>query len=157
MFWGDFTGGGHSNFYDFTWSRGTGRTPEEGTPSRPPPVEIRNAGRFLRRFVEEGDVPFWRLEPRDDLGSRTGGVGPPPFVLARPGEAYVIYLISGGALRLNLEKEKGQFRARWFNPRNGKFGASFRLRGGKMQELKTPGAGDWALLVSAGSDGSPDG
>jgi hypothetical protein len=51
MFWADFTGGGHVNFYDFTWWRGTGKTRSEGTASQPPPAPVLAAGRFLRRFV----------------------------------------------------------------------------------------------------------
>jgi len=144
MFWADFTGGGHANFYDFTWWRGTGCTRSEGSPSQPPPCEILNAVRFLRRFVEDGNVPFWTMTPRDDLAS---GVGAHPFVFAQPGTVYVVYLMTGGRFTLNLSADAGTFTARWFNPRDGKFSEPFKVEGGKQREFAAPDKNDWVLVA----------
>ncbi|MBI4602269.1 MAG: hypothetical protein HY721_09945 [Planctomycetes bacterium] len=156
MLWADFTGGGHANLYDFTWWRGTGANVGEGTPSRPPPAVVRDAVRSLRRFVEEAELPFWRMEQRDELASRAGDVaragadGPAPFVLARPGEAYAVYLVAGGTFRLDLSAQPGSLTARWFDPRAGSFEVPFKLEGGRTAELKAPGEDDWALHVAKG-------
>jgi len=134
MFWADFTGGGHANFYDFTWWRRMGRAVDEGQPSQPPPREILNAGRFLRRFAEEGNVPFWRMAPRDELAVGNGrravpstSAGARPFVFAQPGAVYVVYLTTGGRFALDLSADAGLFTARWFDPRAGKFGVGASL------------------------------
>jgi hypothetical protein len=154
MFWADFTGGGHANFYDFTWWRGSGRTVNEGRPSQPPPREILNAAKSLRRFVEEGNVPFWTMEPRDELVS---GGRARPFVFARAGVAYVVYLTTGGGFTLNLSADAGAFTTRWFNPREGKFGESFEVTGGGRRDFTAPDGNDWALLVRADGAARRDG
>ncbi len=116
MFWADFTGGGHANFYDFTWWRGSGRTVNEGHPSQPPPREILNAAKFLRRFVEEGNVSLWMMTPHDEfiVGNGLRAVPPTrarehPFVFAQPGAVYVVYLTTGGGFTLDLSADAGTF------------------------------------------------
>jgi len=147
MFWADFTGGGHANFYDFTWWRGTGRTKKEGSPSQSPPPEVLNAGKFLRRFVEEGEVPFERMAPHDELATTSARDGVRPFVFAQPGVVYVVYLIQGSTITLNLNQTNGTLSARWFNPREGKFGEEFKVQGGGQREFKAPDNNDWALCL----------
>jgi len=63
MMWADFTAGGHSNFFDFTFWRGTGRTTDDGQPSRPPPEEILRGGQYLLEFVSRNQILSgpWRL------------------------------------------------------------------------------------------------
>ena len=156
MFWADFTGGGQANFYDFTWWRGGGRTVLEGRPSQPPPSEILNAAKFLRRFVEEGNVPFWAMEPHDELAS---SMAARPFVFAQPGACSIVYLTAGGRFTLNLSADTGAFMAGWFNPRNGKFEGPFAVAGGGRREFTAPDGNDWALLVTedrSPSKGGPD-
>jgi len=147
MFWADFTGGGHANFYDFTWWRGGGHTVGEGRPSQPPPSGILNAARFLRRFVEDGNVPFWRMMPCDELAS---GAEARPFVLAQPGAVYVFYLTTGGGVTLDLSADTGTFTARWFDPREGKFGNPFEVEGGSKRCFTAPDGNDWSLHVQRG-------
>lgn len=154
MFWADFTGGGHANFYDFTRWRGSGRTVDEGRPSQPPPPEILNAAKFLRRFVEEGNVPFWTMEPRDDLAVGNGRRAVPPvsakarpFVFAKPGAVYVVYLPTGGRFTLDLSADAVAFTARWFDPRTGEFGEQLEVTGGERRGFAAPDGNDWALLV----------
>lgn len=147
MFWADFTGGGHANFYDFSSWRGTGASLAEGTASRPPLDTILNAGLFLRRFIEEGDVPFWQMAPHDELARtlRAGRIA--PFVLAQPSAVCVVYLVSGGGVAVDLRSEPAPRRARWFNPRDGRFGETFHVQGGDWREFQAPDGHDWALLL----------
>jgi hypothetical protein len=144
MFWADFTAGGHANFYDFTWWRGTGRTVDEGSPSQRPPSEVLNAARFLRRFVDEGRMPFWTMAPHDELAGRAEK-GPGPFVLVQPGAVYVVYLIQGGPMTLDLSGTPGLLIARWFDPRKGQFGREFQVEGGGPREFQSADRSDWAL------------
>ncbi|MBI4326250.1 MAG: hypothetical protein HY674_13445 [Chloroflexi bacterium] len=147
MIWADFTGGGHANFYDFTWWRGTGRTRTEGSPSQRPPSEVLNAAQFLRRFVEEGRVPFWAMAPHDELAGRAGGKGTSPFVFARPGAVYVVYLIQGGPVALDLSATPVPLIARWFDPRQGRFGQEFPVEGGGPRDFEAFDSSDWTLLL----------
>ncbi len=146
MFWADFTGGGHANFFDFTWHRGTGRTMDEGIPSQPLPEEILKAGRFLRKFIDEERIPFWKMEPHDELAFRSGN-GPRPFVLSRPGEIYIAYLVQGGSFQLDLKEASGSFTALWYHPSGGTFREPFELKGGGSRTFATPNGNDWALSL----------
>ncbi|MBI4583147.1 MAG: hypothetical protein HY717_03910 [Planctomycetes bacterium] len=147
MFWADFTGCGHANFYDFTWWRGTGKTASEGARSQPPPAAVLNAGCWLRRFVEEGQVRFWAMAPQDELLGRSEDSQSMAFVLGRPGEAYVVYVLAGGRMRLDLRTESGVWSARWFDPREGKFGLAFNVQSGRKEAFKAPDEKDWTLLL----------
>jgi Putative collagen-binding domain of a collagenase len=147
MVWADFTGGGQANFYDFTWWRGQGRTVKKGRPSQLPPPEILNAAKFLRRFLEEGKVPFWTMEPHDELA---GSAEASPFVLAEPGACAVVYLTGGGRFTLDLSANEGAPTVRWFNPRDGTFGKPFAVAGAGRREFSSPDGNDWALLLRMG-------
>jgi len=144
MYWADFTGGGYANFYDFTWWRGAGRSVDEGHPSQPPPAEVMRAGKFLRSFLEKGKVPFWAMEPHDELAS---GTAVHPFVFAQPSACWVAYLTRGGRFTLDLPADVGGFTACWFNPREGTFGEPFAAAGGGRQEFAAPDGNDWTLLL----------
>ena len=118
MFWADFTGGGHTNFYDFPWWRGTGRTVEEGQPSQPPPDEIRNGARYLRRFITQTRLPFWQMRPMDASARVSTGHA---FCYAKPGHAYVIYTLAAEGARLRVTLEAGRYELRWYDPLKGEW------------------------------------
>jgi hypothetical protein len=116
MMWGDFTAGGHSNLYDFTHWRGTGRTVADGEPSRDPPAEILNAARYLRWLVER--VPFSDMAPADGCVS----VNDPStyaMALGAPQRCYVVYLLGGRASEVRLTVGEGTYRVRWYDPQAG--------------------------------------
>jgi hypothetical protein len=82
---------------------------------------------------------WWKTEPHDEFASR--GV----FCLAEPGKTYVAYLPHGGSVTLTLEP--GRYRARWFNPRDGRYAEAPEAAGPRWT---SPGAADdqdWALLL----------
>jgi hypothetical protein len=105
--------------------------------------QTRHALEFFR-----AEVPFWEMSHTDALAS--GGAD---WVLAKPGESYVVFIESGGTGALDLEASTATFTVRWFDPRSG--GA---LQTGSVAEVTGPGVvdlgeapsdpnRDWAVLV----------
>jgi len=111
---------------------------------------------YARKFMEE-NLPFWEMEPMDDLltgaatyqGKNNLVTGQ---VFAKPGEIYALYLPTGeNTGTLDLAAASGKFVQRWYNPRTGEFaGATKMLEGGKPVTLGPPPAEtseDWAVLI----------
>jgi hypothetical protein len=111
-----------------------------------------------RRFLEE-HLPFWDMEPADDLltgesvyaGKTCSHDGQ---VFAKEGECYAIYLpIATETGVLDLSRARGEFVKRWYNPRSGSFeGAGKRLAGGGKVEIGPPPGPsdeDWVVLVES--------
>jgi hypothetical protein len=93
-----------------------------------------------RAFFEA--LPFWEMEPRNDLVKEGEA-----FCLAKPGEAYALYLPSGGARTVDLEP--ADYEHAWWDPANGRDG-SYQGRGrgqGGRRRFSAPAAGDWALRI----------
>lgn len=89
-------------------------------------------------------LPWWTLEPRDDLA----GAG--TLLLAEPGKRYVAYLPQSGAAELTLAA--GTYRAKWYNPRTGAWHELPEVKqaaAGRWRSAAAPDAGDWALLLEA--------
>ncbi len=121
IMWADFTAGGHSNFFDFTFWRGTGRTLNDGQPSRSPPFEILRGGQYLLDFLADNKVKFWTMAPHDELATVEGKSKPYVFTLARPGEEYICYVLGNGTVKITLQLTGGPFTARWYDPKRGRF------------------------------------
>ena len=139
MMWADFTAGGHSNFFDFAFWRGTGRTVNEGHPSRSPPPEILSGGQYLLDFLAENNVEFWTMTPHDELATIAGQSHAHIFTLARPGEEYICYLLSDGPVTVDLRLTRSRFIARWYDPKHGRFLTPTRQVQGREQCLfKSP-------------------
>jgi hypothetical protein len=102
--------------------------PEDGgTPRDPGQIERLGPQEFrVRAVVQEGFNPLAHAVSRVDLICRNAGSA----------------------------ATSGRFKARWFDPRTGKFGEGFELEGGRAQEVTAPGANDYALLVEKPVAGS---
>jgi len=111
---------------------------------------------YARKFMER-HLPFWEMEPSDDLltgesvykGKTCTHDGQ---VFAKEGRCYAVYLpIAKQTGVLDLSGAKGRFVKRWYNPRTGKFeGGRERLKGGQIVEVGPAPASpdeDWVLLV----------
>jgi hypothetical protein len=120
MMWADFTAGGHSNFFDFTFWRGTGRTLNDGQPSRSPPSEILLGGQYLLDFITNNKVKFWTMSPHDEL-TVEGNHKTFVFTLAAPGEEYICYVLGDVPVTITLKLPTGSFVARWYGPKSGQF------------------------------------
>jgi len=121
MMWADFTAAGHSNFFDFTFWRGTGRTVGEGQPSQSPPREILRGGQHLVDFLVESDVGFWTMAPHDELALVKGDGQSHIFTFANPGEEYVCYVLGEGPVTIALRTTSDTFTNRWYDPKCGRF------------------------------------
>jgi len=94
-----------------------------------------------RAFMET--LPFWRMEPGNGL-VKSGKA----FCLARPGEAYALYLPEGGTVTVGLTEGR-RYAYTWWDPANGREG-KFRDGGtvpGGIRSFEPPGTGDWALRI----------
>lgn len=75
------------------------------------------------------------------------------YVLAKPGEAYAVYLPDGGTTTLDLSGATGRFEVKWYNPRAGgalRDGSVRTIEGGGLRTLgQAPNdtAKDWAVLI----------
>jgi len=106
-----------------------------------------------RKFMEE-NLPFWEMEPHDELLSGPPAASDPGSqVFAKVGEVYAVYLpdaSKGG--RLDLGKARGRFEKRWYNPRVGSFESGrSSLRGGRVVGLGAPrrsASEDWVVLIT---------
>lgn len=103
-------------------------------------------------FFASNAVPFWEMSNADELVGNAEH-GPARYALAKPGEAYVIYLPEGGPARLDLTGVQGGFEVAWFDPRSGgplRPGPVARVQGGGPADLGAPpvdAAEDWVVLV----------
>jgi len=93
-------------------------------------------------------VPFWKMEPDNDLVSAG-------WCLAWPGHAYVIYLENGGSTTLDVGPDNVSVGVKWFNPGTGE-----GLQNGSVTELNGSGglsigdppseqSQDWVVLVKS--------
>ncbi len=104
-----------------------------------------------RRFLEE-HLPFWEMEPQDDLLTRESSSLGGGQVLAKAGEVYAVYLPSASPSgSLDLSGAPGTFEQRWYSPRTGSFeGALLVVAGGGSLGLGEPPSApteDWAVLL----------
>jgi hypothetical protein len=107
-----------------------------------------------RRFIERF-LPFWEMQPADDLVSAPSGVEDAD-VLATPGEIYGVYLPAGGPASLDLGTAEAAFEILWLNPRAGspeqspQTGSVATARGPGVQDIGSPPSeqsDDWFAVV----------
>lgn len=93
-----------------------------------------------RRLFDQIDYP--RMASADELLEGDG------YCLSTPGESYLVYLKRGGAARLDLGGQEGEYAVRWYNPRVG----------GALQRGSTPsvGGGGWASIGAPPTDADAD-
>ncbi len=96
-------------------------------------------------------LEWWRLRPAHDRVA-----DPPEAYLKRPllaktesGDQALAYLPAADAVRLNLTGFPGKVRARWYNPRSGRFvGSAEECPASAAEVFAPPGPGDWALVLT---------
>ena len=80
--------------------------------------------RIAREFMEQ-HLPFWEMNPADDLVSGELEVFGGAEVFAKAGAVYAVYLPeanTGSAVQLDLSVAEGElFERHWFNPQTGTF------------------------------------
>ncbi len=99
--------------------------------------------RILLEFFANNDVPYWEMQPNDDLVSAG-------YCLAKAGEVYLAYVHEGGTVDFNLPG--GDYTVKWFNPRTGgelQNGSLKEVSGGDTNVGNAPSDPelDWVVLV----------
>lgn len=91
---------------------------------------------------------YWRLRPAQELlVEQPGAQDPLRYVVVARAEGAdwgLAYLPVGRAIRLRAEALGNSVKARWFNPRTGKWSRSQQV-GGSPMELRAPSAEDWVV------------
>lgn len=109
---------------------------------------------YARQFFEE-NLPFWQMEPADDLLSGEGTYHQEGGrVLAQAGERYAIYLpVAQPGGQLDVSRKTGCFRQRWYDPRTGQFDENkIVVAADGVVPLGQPpekAQEDWALLLDS--------
>jgi hypothetical protein len=101
-------------------------------------VMLEGYARILDFFTS---FEWWKTEPHDEL------VDNDAFCLAEPGKVYAVYLPRGGKVTVKLKA--GNYKAHWYNPRNGETKPLPAAEGESWTSPKPPDSDDWALLLRA--------
>ncbi|MEZ6045591.1 MAG: DUF5060 domain-containing protein [Planctomycetaceae bacterium] len=111
---------------------------------------------IARSFMED-ELPFYEMEPRDELLSNAAEFKGekstvPGQVFAKQDEIYAVYLpLAKPGAKLDLQETENSYTLRWFNPRTGTFeGNARKLRGGEVIDLgEAPNSPeeDWVVVV----------
>ena len=105
--------------------------------------DVRHALTFFQEHI-----PFWTMKPADDLAKDAEA-----YVMANPGNVYLVYLPRGGPVQLDLGSNSISYTVHWYDPRAG--GA---LQTGSVTSVVGPGPvllgqppsspqSDWAILL----------
>jgi hypothetical protein len=106
---------------------------------------------YARKFMH--DLPFWEMQPQDELLGGDAASDPRNQVFAKKGIVYAVYLADAAKKgSLDLTQASGTLEKRWFNPRTGEFqGPVARLSAGSRVPLGDPPnspSEDWALIIA---------
>ena len=121
---------GHNPLYMDQW------TMEPNDPQR---EKLRKALGHTRLYAQRMDM--MSVIPQDDLVSIR-------FCLANPGYEYLIYLLSGGTITLDLSHVLGTFEVEWFNPRTGVAVKGGTVQGASQRTFDPPFDGDAVLYIA---------
>ena len=142
--WGNLMAGGAGVEYYFGYDFAHNDLNLESWRSRD---QVWDDVRHALGFFQE-HLPFTEMTSADDLTPDTTD-----YVFAQPGQAYAVYLPSGGEAELDLSAADGAFAVRWFDPRNGgalQEGSVTDVQAGPDVSLgRPPGEpeADWVALV----------
>ena len=65
-----------------------------------------------------------------------------------PAQQYAVYFTDGGAVSLDLSEAEGDFKLKWLDINNSRWGGSNPIKAGSSIQLQTPGPGQWVALLS---------
>lgn len=104
--------------------------------------------RYARNFFEN-HLPFWQMEPADELTSDTSS-----YCLAKKGEIYAVYQPMGlKTTSIDLGGSGDEFFIQWYDPRNGgalQTGSVKTVQGSGLTDLGFPPREpekDWVILL----------
>ncbi len=85
----------------------------------------------LVKFIK--DMWFWQMKPHPELVSAQEA-----YCLAAPEEEYVVYVIGGGKLELDLREAAGELALEWYDPLLGFYCHEGEVTGGRAITLEVP-------------------
>ena len=142
--WGTLMAGGFGVEYYFGTETGETDDTSENWRSRETKWED---GRIALAFFNS-HIPFWEMEPNDSITSVSYD-----YCLSKKGEAYAIYLPTGGSTDVDLTGAPGDYNVFWYDPRNGGdlvSGSILTLKGGGLQNTGLPPENvnlDWVAFI----------
>lgn len=101
--------------------------------------------RHALNFFVNNEIPFWEMEPMDDLTEADD------YVLAKGTDQIVLYQKMGTKEATKLPQFSGTYAIKWFNPRTGQFiGAEQKLNASGSLDIGLPPSGtnqDWVVWL----------
>jgi len=93
----------------------------------------------------ESMIKMWDVTPQMSLLSERET--DEAYLVADPGKQYAIYFPKGGAVRLDLSEQAGNFSLKWINVSTGNWGEEAALAGGDHVMLSAPDETGWAAAI----------
>ncbi len=90
-------------------------------------------------------VKFWEIEPHMELLSNREN--DEAYLVAKPGEKYVLYFPDDGNVTLDLTDAQGNYRLYWVEVATGEWTGSEEISAGKKVDIQTPGTQDWFAVI----------
>lgn len=158
--------GGDRNVWQFPWNLDA----ENGVKYRPHynldegryaiQLSVRSARvLFDRVTLKKGLAPYMdTAKTTTATGASSVYIANSDYVLAQPGERYVVYAPWSTDVNLDLSSELGDFSVTWYSPRSGgelQLGSVTSVSGGDIVDLGEPPAlpnEDWVILVTKTMD-----
>jgi hypothetical protein len=137
--WSAVLSGGHSSYMDDSLEQ---FRLEKGPDKR---QALHRQIDHLAAFVK--GIEPWRMEP-DEVAVKSGKA----FALVSR-EALAAYLPAGGAVSLDLSRMGGPLVARWYDPREGRFGEAQKVRP-EVSRFEAPDGNDWVLFIRSADSSS---
>ena len=131
--WSAVLSGGHFSYMDDSLEQ------FRLVPNQDKRAELHRQIDHLAAFVKQ--IKPWQMEP-DKAVVKSGQA----FAFVSSQEL-AAYLPGGGTVFLDLSRMKHRLTARWYNPRDGRFGEERMIRDASDSHFEAPGGGDWALLI----------
>jgi hypothetical protein len=154
--WGNLMGGGAGVEYYFGYRLPQHDLNVEDFRSRDQSWDY---ARIALRFLREQQIPFWEMQPADELVGNSIGAES-YYCLAKPGELYLVYLPWGDVSTIDLRETSGEYSVKWFNPRTGGplvEGPLKVVHGGKRNRIGLPPSEeneDWVIVIRKVGDGN---
>ena len=94
----------------------------------------------------ESLVKFWEVESHLELLSDRQS--DEAYLVAKPGEKYLLYFTQGGSVGLNLKGHHGGFRLTWVDIAAGQLGQDTQLSGDQTVTIKAPGNTPYVAVLA---------
>ena len=92
----------------------------------------------LRKFIDK--IRFWEMHPNNKVVNNG-------FALVNVGKEYVVYLLNGGSVDLDLKSTSGTFNVEWYHPKSGEYSETNSVEGGSIITFTSPFTNDVVLHV----------